>query len=206
MYGTPGNGFIVRVVSPNSGTDAAVHVFSRADLERISGSLLTLTAAASTTSVACTTLGSTNQYVGRTIEFTAGTAGNIGQRRVITAENMSTQVLTLASALPASPAIGDTFKILSPIPKPCAKIGLSAVSAMNPTVTANIGWAYSVTQQSGKVWKGTKSATTTVTHHDYQSFGFPIDFGLGPDETVTISVTNGTWAQNIEFYFHFYAA
>jgi hypothetical protein len=48
-------------------------------------------------------------YVGLTVEFTGG--ANVGQRRVITAQDQNTATLTLWPALPSAPAEGDGFSI-----------------------------------------------------------------------------------------------
>jgi hypothetical protein len=192
-YLDPGQQFIVRCKYPGSAGDMTA-VVSLKDLTHVSGALLTLTTATSTTVVVDTKLAATITYLGRTVEFVsnanATSLPNVGVRRVITGYVESTKTMTFSVALPATPQVGDGYKILSPVPRSCTKVALIMANQKLIGASTNTGFTFQLTHADGTTW-GLSHPNNNIP----PPIGTPIEFDLSAHGDLTClfdSTTAGT--------------
>lgn len=195
--------FIIRLQSLSSGTDVLTHTFGREDLQRVAGGVdLALTTATSTTSVACTQLGTTNTYLGRIVEFLSG--ANSGLKRTITSYVVSSGTMGF-NALPATPQVGDKFKILSPVRPGCSVVGFVCLGSHNASNGDLIKATFQITNSSGKRFGFQATMGTGTPFFTVSGPSVPVLFELidGNNGDITVTVTNGTWSSVNDYYFHF---
>ena len=180
-------GFIIRASSLASGTATLTHVFENVDKVREGATTLAFTTGGTTTSI-CTTLGSVNTYLARWIECTsavnASSVLNVGVRRLITGYVVSTQTMTFA-AFPQTTQVGDGFKVLSPVPFGCTKIGLANISQYQVANADMIKLAYKFLDGDGTQFGTRFTFSTNTPFHPTHSFHIPPVFNPA---SVTIAV------------------
>lgn len=200
--------FTIRLQSLSSGSVALTHVFSTKDLDSLLSVPLSVTTGGSATVFTDTKLGTTNTYLGRIVEFISCTNAQLnGLRRVITGYVVASSQATFSEALPANMTAGDTYKILSPVPRSCGRVGIAAISAAN--ATGNIGAANSAVVKAVNVG-GAEYAVSALAGNASSAFE-TCQFSTPPllmmrDGNMTVTVTSGAaWSVVTDYYVTFVA-
>lgn len=201
----PGQQFIARASSLSSGTAALTIPINKNDLTQVGGVILKFTTGGTTTAI-CTTLGSTNTYLGRVVEcvdtIDANSELNKGKRRVVTGYVVSTQTFTFATQFPQTTQVGDTFKILAQA-KGASKIGLSSISSQNASNADPIINSFNIVDSIGFKFATQFTTSTRTPAFTFMPVPVPIEFDLGEgDATITV-VTTAAYASVNDYYFTF---
>ena len=178
-----------RLTSLGSGAVALTSVFSTSN---VSG---TVTTGTSTTIFIDTGLGTVNTYLGRIVRFKPDTA-TVALRNVVrfvSVYTVSTSSFTVSPALPATPAIGDTFEILSEMQADSQFLLLGATYNIDATTAAGLAINFKLSQPNGQKYLsricGSSAAATQ------QWFGNPpVSFNMSDgDITLVLTPVNATW-------------